>query len=119
MLRNQASLTLGVVEGRIDPRVSLTSMGLDSLMAVELRNSIEARTGVSLPLGELLEGPSLTELLDRLLLALDASGQPAAAVPVGMDSAAAVALLAKVDEISDAEVEALLGQILPGRRDRP
>jgi polyketide synthase 12/myxalamid-type polyketide synthase MxaB len=121
MLRQQAARVLGIDEDKLDARASLGSMGLDSLMAVEIRNAIEARTGVSLPIAVFLEGPSLGDLQVRLLAALDeeGAGRDATAEPVGVDSVAAAALLARVDEISDAEVEALLGQMLPEKREKP
>ena len=41
---------------------SFTDLGIDSLMAVELKNRIQHDTGVDVPLVRLLEGPSIADL---------------------------------------------------------
>ncbi|WP_157128822.1 HAD-IIIC family phosphatase, partial [Nocardia amamiensis] len=43
------------------------SLGLDSLMAVELRNKVREHTGISVPLGTILAGQSLRDLADHLV----------------------------------------------------
>jgi amino acid adenylation domain-containing protein len=53
----------------IDPLRAMTSYGLDSLAAVELRNAVEAELGVALPIAELLEGMSLREAARRTVAA--------------------------------------------------
>lgn len=61
----------------IDPRRPLIDLGLDSLMAVELRNAIGALVNRSLPATLLFNYPSIQELVDHLLgevLALSDSG---------------------------------------------
>lgn len=48
----------------------LAEFGIDSLMSLELKNSLERRLGVTLPMAKLLEGPSIDSLaaeLSRLL----------------------------------------------------
>jgi hypothetical protein len=42
-------------------------LGFDSLMAVELRNRVEADLEISLPLVDLLQGPSVAQLSGKLL----------------------------------------------------
>ncbi|HSF39289.1 MAG TPA: amino acid adenylation domain-containing protein, partial [Thermoanaerobaculia bacterium] len=51
---------------RVAPDRPLTALGLDSLMAVELKASVEAEYGVSLPLASSLEGASVRELAGLL-----------------------------------------------------
>ncbi len=51
----------------IDFDTPLTSLGLDSLMAVELMNRIEGDIGLSVPMGKVLAGPSVRELAEIML----------------------------------------------------
>ncbi|MBS2962970.1 type I polyketide synthase [Actinocrinis puniceicyclus] len=51
----------------VGPEQSLFDLGLDSLMAVELRNDIEAHFGVTLPIAVFLEGASVRSLAGRIL----------------------------------------------------
>jgi len=85
---------------------SITSYGLDSLQAVELQGRIQQVLGVSLPLSEVLQGPSLFELTRKLLAARSSSVQ---AQPVPAITAA------PQQELSEGE-RALwfLQQLVPG-----
>ncbi len=51
---------------RIDADLPLSALGLDSLAAVELKQTLEETAGVSLPLSDLLEGMTLRELERRV-----------------------------------------------------
>ncbi|QBS39114.1 type I polyketide synthase [Nocardia sp. CS682] len=63
------------------------SLGLDSLMAVELRNKVREHTGVTVPLGAMLAEQNLTELAEYLVGEVlrqstsDGAGTAAAEVP--------------------------------------
>jgi amino acid adenylation domain-containing protein len=54
----------------------LTALGLDSLMAVELKNTIETQLGVVLSMTSLLEGASIAELVTEILENLNSEIEP-------------------------------------------
>ena len=64
---------------------SLTDLGMDSLMAVELRMALEQRFGASLPLLSLADGASIGSIAARIVRHLTANvpGKPAR-VPTAM-----------------------------------
>ena len=65
----QKSLTqvMALDAPELDPEESLSSLGLDSLMALELQHSLEESFGAKLPLDLLMGMPSLNEFVTRLL----------------------------------------------------
>jgi len=81
-LKDKVARVLGSSPDKVDLTKPLTEVGLDSLMAVELRNWVEGELRVSLPIAELLQGPSVDRLADILLeqlLKADAPPAPARA----------------------------------------
>jgi NAD(P)-dependent dehydrogenase (short-subunit alcohol dehydrogenase family)/acyl carrier protein len=66
-LREEAGRVLGIAAERLDPMESLATFGLDSLMAVQIKNRIEADLGVVVPMIQFLQGPSLNELSPVIL----------------------------------------------------
>jgi acyl carrier protein len=66
-VRTQVAKVLGIEPAKpIDSIQPLNELGLDSLMAVELRNALGAATGQSLPATLLFEYPTLEALTDYL-----------------------------------------------------
>jgi acyl carrier protein len=51
----------------LDPEESLSNLGLDSLMALELQHSLEESFGAKLPIELLMGMPTLNEFVTRLL----------------------------------------------------
>jgi myxalamid-type polyketide synthase MxaB len=84
---------------RIDRDQEFVDMGVDSLLAVDLRNRLEAALAVALPATLLFDHPTVTELVAELMAARRASGAEE------QDEAA---LLAEIEQLSDDEVERLL-----------
>ncbi|HSS52737.1 MAG TPA: amino acid adenylation domain-containing protein, partial [Thermoanaerobaculia bacterium] len=78
-LRERAASVLGLPASAVTDLQALTSLGLDSLTAVELKGSVEAALGLPLPLAELLRGAGIEELTNGLLAELDTP--PRADVP--------------------------------------
>jgi myxalamid-type polyketide synthase MxaC len=58
----EAARVLGIAPDRLDITSPLSSYGLDSLMAVQLKSRLEADLGVVLPIILFLHGPSVEEL---------------------------------------------------------
>lgn len=77
--------------------------GLDSLMAIEIKNRLETGLGIELPLVRLLEGPTIVEFAEIILQELGG-----AAAGNGDEKFAEV--LERVKNLSEEEVQAMLEQ---------
>jgi acyl transferase domain-containing protein len=69
-LRREVARVLGFSPGRLDVSQPLSTMGIDSLMAVDLKQRIEADLQISVPLIKVIEGPCVTDLATIALGAL-------------------------------------------------
>jgi epothilone polyketide synthase D len=65
-LVGQVAAVLGLPESQVSARRPLSRQGMDSLMAVAVRNRVQQELGVTLPIAKLLGDRSLTELADEL-----------------------------------------------------
>ncbi|MFL5266293.1 MAG: beta-ketoacyl reductase, partial [Stellaceae bacterium] len=70
IVAEEAATILRLPAGGIDPLRPLSEMGMDSLMAVELRLALESRLRVDLPLVSLAEGTSVASIAARLTAAV-------------------------------------------------
>jgi amino acid adenylation domain-containing protein len=76
-LSEQVAQVIGL-QGALDPDVSFSDLGFDSLMAVELKQRVEGGLGVELPVSKLLEGVNVVALGRLLLDALPRAGEAVA-----------------------------------------
>jgi NADPH:quinone reductase-like Zn-dependent oxidoreductase len=65
-LRTETAAVLGTDAAELDPNLGLAEQGMDSLMAVELRNRIEKQTGVLVTASRFLTGITLAGLAEEL-----------------------------------------------------
>jgi acyl carrier protein len=72
---------LGVSARKINAGQSLMSLGLDSLMAIELRNRIRTDLNVDIPSNAFLDGATIEQVAAIALLELTAEGTGATTSP--------------------------------------
>jgi len=75
-LRRHAASVLGLAVERLDPMQPLSMYGLDSLMAVELKNRIERDWDVIIPMVQFLQGPSVSQLTNLVIEARPPEAMP-------------------------------------------
>ncbi|MEV4391049.1 SDR family NAD(P)-dependent oxidoreductase [Nonomuraea sp. NPDC049607] len=73
-LREQIAAVLGLSADAVDPKESLNNIGLDSLMALELKERLESASGVRVPMEMLFHDPRIVDLVGVLLAGLPAPG---------------------------------------------
>ncbi|MFI6316693.1 SDR family NAD(P)-dependent oxidoreductase [Nonomuraea sp. NPDC050556] len=80
-ITGHVAAVLGVAAAAVAPDQPFGDLGLDSLTAVELRNRLDARSGLRLPATVTFDHPTPASLTAFLLERLAASGRPAQAAP--------------------------------------
>ncbi len=103
----KAASLLGIDPDKLPVDRPLLTLGLDSLMAVELRNWIESQLHIQWPIAELMRG----EGLDRICVKM-AESMPDEAGGEEPVSASAEELLQQIPEMSDDDVDELLAQMI-------
>ena len=116
-LSEQVARVLGLSPAKLDTQQPLSHLGMDSLMAVELKNRIAADYKLNIPVVKFLQGFSIdqavTQMIDELA---DETAHPAIA---SLEAASPSAgngsvghLLATLDQLSDEKVDSLLDDML-------
>jgi natural product biosynthesis luciferase-like monooxygenase protein/amino acid adenylation domain-containing protein len=67
-VKAQIATVLRVSAQRLEIEEPLTSLGFDSLMAIELKNRMDLDLQIRLPIMTLLQGPSITQLVQQVLV---------------------------------------------------
>jgi len=66
-IRTELARIMGVEPETLDADRPLATFGLDSLLALELKNNLESRLDFTLPMAKLMEGPSIASLADATI----------------------------------------------------
>jgi acyl carrier protein len=115
-LSEQVARVLGLSASKLDLQQPLSNLGLDSLMAVELKNRIAVDLKVNVPVVKFLQGFSVDQAVTQVLDQLTAEGSNPSAAPQRQeeqkDKGNAQHLLANLDRLSDEEVDSLLTDML-------
>lgn len=113
-VRSHVNRVLGIdPDFALDPRTPLLSLGMDSLMAVELRNALGRALGRSLPATLLFDHPTLEALVVRLRReVLEEEVAPTSEPAEDSEDDDLDATLAGIEQLSEAEAEALLAERL-------
>ena len=64
-IRDELARIMGVAPEGLEADQPLSTFGLDSLLALELKNNLESRLDFTLPMAKLMEGPSIASLAAR------------------------------------------------------
>ena len=67
IVKESLGKVLRLAPERIGDRDRINELGIDSLMALELKYALEYRLGVGVSTPELLKGPAVSELIDLIL----------------------------------------------------
>jgi acyl transferase domain-containing protein/acyl carrier protein len=96
----------------VDPDEEIGQLGIDSLMALEVRNAIDRDLGVSIPIVSLLAGNSIRTLRETIFSSMampDSREHGGDVIPVDGDSAR---LIDGISDLSDDDVDAMLAALL-------
>jgi thioesterase domain-containing protein/NADP-dependent 3-hydroxy acid dehydrogenase YdfG/acyl carrier protein len=84
-IRAELARIMGIEQEQLDVNQPLGAFGLDSLLALELKNNLEGRLDFTLPMAKLMEGPSIESLAVETSRLLAASSSEAGAAAAAME----------------------------------
>jgi acyl transferase domain-containing protein/acyl-CoA synthetase (AMP-forming)/AMP-acid ligase II/acyl carrier protein/SAM-dependent methyltransferase len=122
-LSEHVARVLGLAVSQLDEKQPLNNLGLDSLMAIELKNLVERDMGVVVPVTNFLEGSNIAQLTAWVLAEVETAVE--FVLPViqsqveekvnqldGMTTHNTEHLLTNLNQLSEEQVDLLLSSIL-------
>ncbi|MGW2546198.1 acyl carrier protein, partial [Kitasatospora sp. NPDC001574] len=107
-LSSSVRTALGSRAATVDPDAPLSGLGLDSLMAVELRNEVQSRLGIKVTVADFLKGATVRGLAEQV--AGELAGRPAGQGTAGGGEVPTIRRVARAGDRT-AELLALLDQV--------
>jgi acyl carrier protein len=105
----QLAAVMGFASGaEVDIDQDFSDMGIDSLLAVDLRNRLEASLAITLPATLVFDHPDLASLIDHLAQLMTRADQRSDDPTADDADDEEAALLAEIEQLSDEEAERLL-----------
>jgi phthiocerol/phenolphthiocerol synthesis type-I polyketide synthase D len=112
-LRGQVAVVLKLPVSKVDLEEPVNQLGIDSLMAVDLKKRVETDLRVVVRIASFLQGYSTGEIAGLLLDQItDGAETPAAVAPSPASAGDVEQLLERIDELSEQEINALLSGMM-------
>ncbi|BBD63730.1 polyketide synthase [Nostoc commune NIES-4072] len=111
---------LQIPVAKIDVQQSLSTLGMDSLMCLELKDRIQAELEIEISITQFFAAPSIDQLITQLLSDMNlADTEPRESLIINKNEMLTVAdnwlienLLSNLNEFSDSEIDSLLQEAL-------
>ncbi|MEO1616255.1 MAG: SDR family NAD(P)-dependent oxidoreductase [Planctomycetota bacterium] len=114
LVGKKVATLLGIEPERMPWDQPLLSLGLDSLMAVEMRNWVENQLQIDLPIATLMRGNGLEEICQTIACAFGSADEKESKQTTTADAEPneTAELLDRLSEMSDDDVDALLSEMM-------
>ena len=117
LIGTKASTLLGIELEQLPWDRPLLSMGLDSLMAVEMRNWIERRLSIDFPIADLLRSSGLNDVCEQAMEIISGSNGQVGSVPSQDSSVPSQAAEGQTDQGQAAPSQGVASQTGDGQSD--
>ncbi|QEG40703.1 non-ribosomal peptide synthetase/type I polyketide synthase [Roseimaritima ulvae] len=97
MLAERLATILGLETAELDVEQPVNNLGVDSLMAIQLKNRVESELGLNIPMVAFLQGHSVRQLMEKVLEQLDATMPAEVRLGAGSPAATPSAESSQVD----------------------
>lgn len=124
-IHNETAKLLGIESSKLDRESSLINLGLDSMMAIQLRNILKGSMGINVPMVQFMEGLTVNGLIAQVEVQMREVPTPKESISgkdqlsekldernYASDKSEAEEVLENLDQLADDEVDSLLSSML-------